>query len=182
VLFNIGIHQGYVYAKGFACGSFALPDMMAQNIRVHAAAAYKPQAACIAYRAGQSPTARPYHACLDDGVLNAEKLCDAVGERFVAHFWLIFQSKSQSIYFLSNFKIKMLTITEEILRLPRDEKLEILHTLQENLQNDDDILENEKMPEEVMTEVKRRMAMIETGEAKWIDKEELIDFLKQRRH
>ncbi len=76
----------------------------------------------------------------------------------------------------------MLTITEEILRLPRDEKLEILHTLQENLQNDDDILENEKMPEEVMTEVKRRMAMIETGEAKWIDKEELIDFLKQRRH
>jgi len=76
----------------------------------------------------------------------------------------------------------MLTITEEILSLPRDEKLEILHTLQENLANEHDVLENEEFSKEVMNELNRRVRMIETGETSWISEQELFDFLKQRRN
>ena len=99
---------------------------------------------------------------------------DAVGERGVVHFLcfgVIFLKKNNIFIFLGNFKIKkMLAIAEEILKLPRDEKIKILQTLQENIAMDDDMAENGNVSAEIMTELKKRAAMVETGEATWIEK------------
>jgi hypothetical protein len=47
-------------------------------MRIHAAGADNTKPACITNGAGQPPAAGPYHAGLDDGVLNIEKLSDPV--------------------------------------------------------------------------------------------------------
>jgi hypothetical protein len=74
----------------------------------------------------------------------------------------------------------MHTIIEETLKLPRDEKIAILYWLRENLETGDDAIENNGLSEEIMSELKRRELLVETGEEIWISKEELFDFLKQR--
>jgi len=76
----------------------------------------------------------------------------------------------------------MSTIKEEVLKLPREEKIDLLHTLQEDLQWDDGLLEEDELSKEQWAEIKRREEMIERGEAKWIGTEEFDTFLKERRN
>jgi len=76
----------------------------------------------------------------------------------------------------------MHALIEEILKLSRDEKIEILHWLQENVANCDNMPKKEGLSEEILAELKGRELLDETGEVKWIAKEELFDFLKQTRN
>ncbi len=73
----------------------------------------------------------------------------------------------------------MFIIKEDILKLPRDEKIEILHSLQEDLENGD-FHGNEGVSEEIWAEVRRREAMVANGETVWVSKEEIVDFVKQK--
>lgn len=59
----------------------------------------------------------------------------------------------------------MSTIKETVLALPREEKVELLHALQEDLQWDDDVLEDDDLTKEEWAEIHRREQMIENGEA-----------------
>lgn len=75
----------------------------------------------------------------------------------------------------------MSTIKETVLALPREEKVALLHALQEDLEWDDDVLEDNELAKEDWDEIRRREKMIENGEMKWITTEEFDSFLKERR-
>jgi hypothetical protein len=58
-----------------------------QNIRIHASTAYQPQTSGIAYSRRKLPSAAPDHTGLNNGVLNIEKLGNAVLHKLGA--WVV---------------------------------------------------------------------------------------------
>jgi hypothetical protein len=59
----------------------------------------------------------------------------------------------------------MSSVMEAVLKLPREEKIELLHALQEDLQWDDDVLEEDDLTKEEWAEITRREKMLENGGA-----------------
>src|SRR5688572_21286618 len=99
VLVQVGIQQGNVHTKGFRSSCLAFTDMRAQHLGVHAARTQHTQAARIAYRARELPTAGPDHAGLDDRIIDIEEFGDTVLE----HKWKVkskVKSKNSKIEFL----------------------------------------------------------------------------------
>ena len=76
----------------------------------------------------------------------------------------------------------MSAIIEQVLQLSREEKLELLHALEADLQNDDETLEEDDLSKEQWGEIFMREKMLESGEMKGIDTEEFDDFLNNRRN
>ncbi len=72
-------------------------------------------------------------------------------------------------------------IIEDILRLHLDEKMKFFHAKKENLAKEDGLPENGNLSGEIIMELERRAEMAEKGEATWMEKDELLDFLKKRR-
>ncbi len=68
------------------------------------------------------------------------------------------------------------------MKLPKEEKIKLYHALQDDLEADDNVLREDELSPEQWIEINKRVADIESGSAKLISKEELDDFLKERRH
>ncbi len=58
----------------------------------------------------------------------------------------------------------MSAIIEQVLQLPREEKLELLHALQDDLQWEEETLEEGDLSKEEWAEIYRRERMLESGE------------------
>jgi len=54
---------------------------------------------------------------------------------------------------------------ETVLQLPREEKIELLHALQDDLEGDDNELKEDDLSKEEWAELYRREKMLESGEA-----------------
>jgi hypothetical protein len=70
---------------------------------------------------------------------------------------------------------------EDILKLPPEEKRDIYYALQDDL-NEDLILREDELTPEQWREVNQRNNEIESGKAQLISKDQLKDYLKQRRN
>jgi hypothetical protein len=70
---------------------------------------------------------------------------------------------------------------EDILKLPPEEKRDIYYALRDDL-NEELILREDELTPEQWREVNNRNSEIESGEAQLISKEQLTDYLKQRRN
>ncbi|MES2373192.1 MAG: addiction module protein [Bacteroidota bacterium] len=75
----------------------------------------------------------------------------------------------------------MRKIIEDILKLPLDEKRDLYYALQEDL-NEDTILREDELTPEQWKELNKRNNDVETGQAQFISKEQLLDYLKERRN
>lgn len=74
----------------------------------------------------------------------------------------------------------MSAIKERVLKLPVEEKIDLFYALKNDLRLGSDVLDNDGLSAEQWAEVKRREALIESGEATWIDQEELENLLRER--
>jgi hypothetical protein len=74
------------------------------------------------------------------------------------------------------------TLKEEVLKLPREEKIDLIYALKQDVGWDDDAEEEEELSPEDWAELKRREKMDDNGEMKWISTEEFDNFLKERRN
>ncbi len=72
-------------------------------------------------------------------------------------------------------------IIEDALQLPMEEKKELYYALQQDL-NEDTILREDELTPEQWREVNKRNHDIDTGKAQYISKEQLLDYLKERRN
>ena len=70
----------------------------------------------------------------------------------------------------------MNTIIEQVLSLPENEKIELYHALQDNLNV------NEIEEQEIIEEVERRQKSIENGTATFISGDELLNRLRALQH
>ncbi len=75
----------------------------------------------------------------------------------------------------------MLKIIDEALKLPLEEKKELYYALQDDLKEDTILREDELTPEQ-WQEVNKRNHEIESGKARFISKEQLVAYLKERRN
>ncbi|MEO7530833.1 MAG: hypothetical protein ABIS69_05460 [Sediminibacterium sp.] len=75
----------------------------------------------------------------------------------------------------------MRKIIEDALKLPQDEKRDLYYALQNDL-NEELVLREDELTPEQWQEVNKRNSEVESGNAKLISKEELLDQLKQRRN
>jgi hypothetical protein len=75
----------------------------------------------------------------------------------------------------------MRKIIDEALKLPLEEKKELYYALQDDLKEDTVLREDELTPEQ-WQEVNKRNHEIESGKARFISKEQLVDYLKERRN
>jgi hypothetical protein len=66
----------------------------------------------------------------------------------------------------------MRNIKEEVLKLPREEKIDLYNALMEDLGWGDDVMGNDELSPEDWIEIKKREAMIESGEAGFISFDE----------
>ena len=75
----------------------------------------------------------------------------------------------------------MRKIIEEALKLTIEEKRDLYYALHEDLKEDSVLREDELTPEQWEI-VKNRTNDIESGKARLISKEQLVDYLKERRN
>ena len=75
----------------------------------------------------------------------------------------------------------MRKIIEKALKLPIEEKKELYYALQDDLKEDAVLREDELTPEQWQL-VNNRNNEIESGKARLISKEQLVDYLKERRN
>lgn len=73
----------------------------------------------------------------------------------------------------------MNTIIEQVLQLPKEEKLELYFALQEDLDNE---LEQDELTKEQWEQLNEISQQLEDGSIKKISEEEMMDFLKKRKH
>lgn len=73
----------------------------------------------------------------------------------------------------------MNTIIEQALQLPKEEKLELYFALQEDLNND---LDEDELTKEQWEQLNEISQQIENGSIKKISEEEMMMFLKKRKH
>lgn len=75
----------------------------------------------------------------------------------------------------------MNTLKEEVLKLPREEKIELFAALKKDLESgDNDVVQEDDLSREEWAEMYRREKMLENGETKAITAEELDAFLKEK--
>ena len=73
-------------------------------------------------------------------------------------------------------------IIEEVLKLPKEEKIKLYHALQGELEVETNEVAEGTLTDEQWREIDRRMEEIETGKMKTISRDEFKTFLKQRRN
>lgn len=73
----------------------------------------------------------------------------------------------------------MNAIIEQALQLPKEEKLELFYALQESL---DDEIEGDELTKEQWQQLNEISKQIDDGSIKKISEEEMMMFLKQRKH
>lgn len=72
-------------------------------------------------------------------------------------------------------------IIEDALKLPLNEKRDLYYALQDDL-NEDIVLREDELTPEQWQELNKRYNESESGKAKFISKEQLVDYLKERRN
>jgi len=80
-----------------------------------------------------------------------------------------------------NFKIKNMSIFEEAMNLPKEEKVRLYYALQENLNFEDDILEEADLTKVQWDELLKREKELDNGTMKTITTNDFNKFLKERR-
>ncbi|MDB5209494.1 MAG: hypothetical protein JWQ30_321 [Sediminibacterium sp.] len=76
---------------------------------------------------------------------------------------------------------KMRKIIEDVLKFPLEEKRDLYYALQQDL-NEDTILREDELTPEQWQEVNKRNNDVESGKAQFISKEQLVDYLNERRN
>ena len=75
----------------------------------------------------------------------------------------------------------MQKIIADALKLPLNEKRDLYYALQDDLNEDTVVREDELTPEQWL-ELNKRYNDSESGKAQFISKEQLVDYLKERRN
>lgn len=75
----------------------------------------------------------------------------------------------------------MRKIIEDILKLPLEEKRDLYYALRDDL-NEDTVLREDELTPEQWQKLNKRNDEIESGKAELISREQLIDYLKERRN
>ncbi len=75
----------------------------------------------------------------------------------------------------------MQKIIEDALKLPFEEKRDLYYALQDDL-NEDTVIREDELTSEQWQELNKRYNEGESGKAQFISKEQLVDYLKERRN
>lgn len=76
----------------------------------------------------------------------------------------------------------MSIIIEDVLKLPKEDKIKLYKALQEDLEPNENVLREDELTPEQWKEINKRAKEIESGKATLISRQELNDFLKERRN